>query len=86
MSETEQLKTQVLARLTEIFRDALDDDSLVLAPTTTADDVEDWDSVSHISLMLAAEDAFDIRLNAAEVGELANIGQLVEIIASRGSS
>jgi len=73
----------VLDQLTTLFRDILDDDSIVLGRSSTTDDVEDWDSVSHISLMLATEEAFGVRFNAAEVGELADVGELVDLIRRR---
>jgi acyl carrier protein len=73
----------VLLRLNHIFRDVLDDDDLHLTPTTTATDVDEWDSLSHVRLMLTVEREFRIKLNAAEISGLKNVGELVTLIQTR---
>jgi acyl carrier protein len=73
----------IYAGLTEIFRDFLADDSIVLAPETTADDVEGWDSSSHINILLAAEERFGVRMTSAEIEKLTSIGALVDLIRSK---
>jgi len=70
-------------KLTAVFRDAFEDEELEIGPETTADDVEDWDSVTHIQLLVAIEKAFGIRFNTGEVAGLANLGEVVELISSR---
>ena len=70
-------------KLTTVFRDTFDDDALTLTPQTTAHDVEDWDSLRHIQLLVAVEKAFNIRFNTGEVANLANVGQMVDLIAKR---
>jgi acyl carrier protein len=76
-------KHEIWTKLTAVFRDAFDDDALTLKPETTADDVEDWDSLRHIQLLVAVEKAFNIRFNTGEVANLANVGQMVDLIAKR---
>lgn len=73
----------ILASLTEIFQDVLDDDELVLSATTTAQDVENWDSLNHVRLMLTVERKFAVKFSAAEIGRLKNVGDLVSLIQNR---
>jgi acyl carrier protein len=74
---------QVYQRLNAIFGDVFDDDSLALEAETTADDVDGWDSLSHIRLVLSVEKAFNVKFSAAEVGKLKNVGELVGLIRSK---
>jgi acyl carrier protein len=67
-------------RLQRVFRDVFDDDSLVLRPELTARDLDGWDSLTHITLVVSAEKEFGIRLNAAEIARLANVGEMAEAI------
>ena len=61
---------QILEKLTLVFRDVLDDETLSLSPDTTASDIEEWDSLSQIKIILACEKIFDIRLNAVSYTHL----------------
>lgn len=74
---------QILDRLTTIFRDVLDDEDITIAAATTAEDVDGWDSLAHIRLMIATQSAFGIKFSAAEIGKLNNVGDLVALIAKR---
>lgn len=71
------------ARLQAVFQDVFDDDALTLFDTMTAADIDEWDSLKHITLVLAIERAFGIRLKAAEVGALENVGQMVDLLQAR---
>lgn len=73
----------VYEKLTTVFRDVLDEDDLVLTPAMTAEDVDGWDSLSHVRLVLAVSKAFGVKFSAAEVGRLKNVGDLVEMIQSK---
>lgn len=75
--------TMVLATLTDIFRDVFDDPSLVLSPSTTAQDVPGWDSVTHITLVVEVESRLGVRFNTAELEELKNIGEFVDLIKKK---
>ena len=66
--------------ITHVFRETLEDDSIELAEDTTAKDIEDWDSVTHIQLMVAIEKEFNIRISTGEVASLANVGELVRLV------
>lgn len=70
-------------KLTEIFRDVLNNPKIVLEDSLTAEDVEGWDSLNHIDLMYAIEKAFKIRFSLAEVGKLQNVGELADLIAKK---
>jgi len=74
---------RIYERLTGIFRDVLGDESIVLTPSLTAKDVENWDSANHISLVAGAEAAFGVRFRTAELEGLRNVGEFVELIHQR---
>lgn len=76
-------KEEILKQVADVFRSVLDDETLVLNMETTADDVEDWDSLSHIQLVVGLEKHFHIKFNAREIMEWENIGGVVNSIASK---
>jgi acyl carrier protein len=67
----------------QIFQEVFDDEQLSIGPETTADDIEGWDSLTHIQLLVTIEKAFRIRFNTGEIAGLANVGEMVELIARR---
>lgn len=71
---------EIHQRLQVIFRDIFDNDDLELRDDMTAKDVEEWDSVSHISLILALEEEFDIKLSASAVSKLDNVGAIIALV------
>lgn len=71
----------ILAKLTEVFRDVFDEDALVLTRDTTAEDIEEWDSLNQIKLILACEKAFAIKLKPRDINTLANVGEMVDHLA-----
>ena len=66
--------------LTEIFRDVFDNDDVTATPELTAPDVEEWNSLNHIRIILAIEKAFDIKFSVAEISDLQNVGEMVALI------
>jgi acyl carrier protein len=74
---------EIYERLNEVFQDVFDDDTLTVTPSTTAADVEDWDSLSHITLVAAVEDEFRMKFSMKEVVEMKNVGEMVALIAAR---
>lgn len=76
-------REEILEKINEVFREAFDDESLVMKEETTAVDVEGWDSLKHISLIEAIEDEFDIRFTMVEVNGMKNVGEMASIIAER---
>ena len=79
MLKQDQNSSEIIERLTPIFRDVLDDDDLVITPATKADDVDGWDSLAHIHLVVSIEKAFKMRFTAEEVSSLENVGDLVTL-------
>jgi acyl carrier protein len=75
----------IYARLTPIFHDVFDDESIVVTPSMSAKDIDEWDSLSHIRLVVSIERTFDLHFSAAEVGRLKNVGEFVDLIRSRAS-
>jgi len=69
--------------LTEIFQDVFDDQSIVLTRETTADDIEDWDSLSQITLLVSIEKKFKINLSFNEVQDLKNVGDMLDLIKNK---
>lgn len=76
-------KSEILSKLSEIFREELDNEEITLTEETTANDVEEWDSLSHIQLIVAVEKAFGIRFTSSEIQSWNNIGEMVDSIASK---
>ncbi len=70
-------------RLNEVFRDVFDDDSITVCDSTTADDIEDWDSLEHINLVVAVEKQFGIKFNMGEVNSFRNVGEMVDSILKK---
>ncbi len=70
-------------KLTDIFRGMFEDSKLTIGPETMAKDIEGWDSLAHIQLLVAIEKAFEIRFNTGEVAGISNVGEMVELIARR---
>lgn len=73
----------IMAKLEELMVDVFDVDDLAITETTSADDIEEWDSLSHIRFMITVERFFKIRFLNEEVGELKNIGDLARSIAGK---
>jgi acyl carrier protein len=71
------------AGLTDIFHDLFADETIVLTPGTTAADVHGWDSIKHISLIVAVEDRFGIKWKTSEIDGLKNVGDLQRMIRAK---
>lgn len=76
-------KNEILAKLQEIFCDILDNNDIVLEYETTAEDIEEWDSLTHIQIIKAAEDIFSIKFTAYEITSWIDIEELVDCIAKK---
>ncbi len=76
-------KEEIYEALNEVFQEVFDDDSITVNPETTADDIEDWDSLEHINLVVAIENRFGIKFNMNEVTSMKNVGEMVDIIIER---
>jgi acyl carrier protein len=73
----------IMDSLTEVFRSVFEDDSIVLKPEMTANDVEGWDSLSHVVLILAIENRFHVKFNQKDLLTQKNVGDLVRSIESK---
>lgn len=76
-------KAEVLSQVREILADVLDLPDLAVTEQTTAEDVEGWDSFNHINIVVAIESKFGIKFHTAEVEELRNVGDLVELVEKK---
>jgi len=74
---------EIHEKLTGVFRNVFDDPELTIGETTTAKDVAGWDSLAHVSLIVAVEKAFRVRFTTKEVQALANVGEFIRLIERR---
>lgn len=79
-------ETEVLLKLTEIFRDLFELPELVLDGSMSAEDIDEWDSVNHVMLVVEVERQFKIKFNTAEVEEMKNVGDLVTLIIGKAKA
>lgn len=73
----------VVTRLTEVFRKVFNNESIVLSDELTANDVENWDSLSHMLLITEIENAFQIKFKLKELNKMRNVGDMIIIIADK---
>lgn len=76
-------REEVFERVNEVFRDVFDDEDITVTDTTTADDIEDWDSLEHINLVTAIESEFSIKFSMGQVVTMKNVGEMVDIILEK---
>ena len=77
-------RPRVMSEVQEIFRDNFDDDSIVLTDATSAADIDDWDSLEQINLLTTIEKKYGLKFNLADVRNLANIGDMVDLLERLG--
>lgn len=75
-------REEVFEKVTDIFRDVFDDDDLVITDSTNSDDIEDWDSLEHIQLIVSMEKEFKVKFDIKAVNSLENVGQMIDLILS----
>jgi acyl carrier protein len=76
-------RNDILAALHPLFTSTLDDEPITLTESTTAGDVEGWDSLTHVQLVVAVEKHFNIKFNAKEIQSWKNVGELMDSIQSK---
>lgn len=76
-------RSEILAQVQEVFREELELDDLVLNDETTADDVEEWDSLTHVQLVAALEKAFGVKFTSREILSWDNVGDLVDSLEKK---
>ena len=75
--------TNMIEQLLPIFRNVFDDDDLLINSSTTAQDVDGWDSLAHIRLIVAIEKSLGLHFSAAEISDVESVGQMAELILSK---
>jgi len=78
-------REEVFSALEDVFQDEFDDDTIHLTDATTASDIEDWDSLEHINLIIAVEKRFHMKFTMGEVTGTKNVGEMVDIILKRAN-
>ncbi len=76
-------REEVLKKLNEIFCEIFDDEDIVITDATTADDIDDWDSLEQINIINECETVFGVRFNMKEVSTLKNVGEMVDMICGK---
>jgi acyl carrier protein len=75
--------TEIYTRLTDIFKKVFDEDNIKVTPELSAKDVDGWDSLTHIRLIMTVEKAFKVKFTTPEIGKLENVGSLAALIKAR---
>jgi len=73
----------VIRQFSKIFAEVLDEDEIELSAETTADDIEEWDSLTHIQLIVAIEKHFDIKFKAMEIEQYRNVGDMCKGVSDK---
>jgi acyl carrier protein len=76
-------RSEIVKQVTDIFRDVLDNENIVLTDETTAGDIAEWDSLNHIHLVVAVEKQFGIRFPVGEMQRWKNVGQMIDSICAK---
>ena len=76
-------RKELLIKINEVFIDVLDDDQLQIAESTSAEDVDEWDSLNHIHLVVAIEKALKLRFTASEIQSWENVGEMMDNILKK---
>ena len=74
---------EIVSRLEFIFREVFDDDSIVLTNELSAKDIDEWDSLTHIQLIVATEQEFQVKFMTAEIADLKNVGEFIALIGKK---
>ncbi|MBC5613136.1 MULTISPECIES: acyl carrier protein [Bacteroides] len=73
----------IMEKIQDIFRDVFDDEELIVADSTSSDDIEEWDSLSHIQLVVAVEKAFGLKLTSKEILSWEDVGEMADAIHAK---
>jgi acyl carrier protein len=77
------MKNEIMQRITEVFREVLGDENLEIRRDSAAGDVEEWDSLSHINIVLAVEAEFGVKFALGELEELMNVGNMADMVEGK---
>jgi len=78
-------RENIKEELQSVFIDVFDDEDLTICASTSSDDIEDWDSLNHIALVLSIEKCFDIRFMTGEVQSLNDVGDMIKLLEEKTS-
>ena len=73
-------RAEIFDRVQDIFRDVFDDETLTISDQTNSDEIDDWDSLEHISLIVSMEKEFSMKFDIKEVNKLENVGEMIDLI------
>lgn len=76
-------RAEIMNGLTEIFKDVFEDDSLVLTEETNANDIDDWDSLMHITILQAVQGEFNVEFGIDEITSMKNVGEMIDLVESK---
>ena len=76
-------REEVCKQLTENFRDVFDNDELVIQDRTTADDIEAWDSLNHVALVMEVQETWGFQIKPEQIVQLKNVGQFIDLILNQ---
>lgn len=74
---------EIIEELQVIFREIFDEEDLVISRDTVAEDIEDWDSLTHMQLIIEIEKRYGIKFTTAEIKKAANVGEFIDIIKGK---
>ncbi len=74
------IEVEIIAKIEQVFRDIFDEEELTINNETTAEDIEDWDSLAHINLVVSIEKEFDVKFALGELQALRNVGDMVDLV------
>jgi len=81
----DQKRELIKKRLNRVFQEVFENDRLEISEMVTANDIDEWDSLTHVVLVMAVEKEFGLRLTAVEVGKLENVGAMISVLAERAT-
>lgn len=74
---------EIMNKMQEIFRDVFDDESLVITEATNAEDIDEWDSLTHITILQSVQDEFGVEFSITEIDNMKNVGDMINAIKQK---
>ncbi len=76
-------REEIFKKVSIVFQEVLEDDSLVISEDQNADDIDEWDSLTHIMLVVETEKAFKLKFLSSEISKWKNIGEMITVIEGK---